>query len=365
MMPAIRLPSAQMASSTPVRPCVPVVLGERDRDDLVGAEQRAEAGRDDDHRSMIQSQPIGSLLAVGPAARAGGCGRAHAGQPQPAESGDRHHGQQAGQLVDLDSEHGDQDRAGHEDGLVDDRLERERRMQQRPALQHVRPARSDGGADRREASARRGRRTRAGSGPASRPAPSTRARRCRSRRRRSRPAAPGADRSGRSAGRGSGEEIAEASMYAADTTPACAVRAGLVLDQQHDAERDRRDRQPGQQPGAREREGPGFGQHFAVRTKHPRQSSDVAPGDASPGAPSAALTLGWQDRSHARPLIQPSRTTPSSWSRSADPRRPTTSCRSSRTSRPGAASRASGWRLSGSTTSTSAAGARSTTSAAP
>ena len=55
------------------------------------------------------------------------------------------------------------------------------------------------------------------------------------------------------------------------------------------------------------------------------------------------------------------RTTPCCWSRSADPRSPTTWCRSWRTSPAAAASRASGWRRSGSTTSSSAVARRSTT----
>ena len=227
----------------------------------------------------------------------------------PPRGGDHHHRQQAGEFVDLDREHGDQDRAGHEDRLVDDRFERERRMQQRPGLQH-------------DTSSVLGRRRRSEGYDS----PAMTAKRC-------------------------GHGRAQPACTAVDE-PGDADREEDESDQQHralpelvgqpaeDGRRDRRSQhvrrgdhpgsavrtrsctrraarcpsgivdigRSGQETSTRERGGPWLRQHDAVRTKHPLESSQARRSreialhrlsEVQRSRNSRAGEVAWQDRGHA------------------------------------------------------------------
>ena len=139
--PATRLPSAHSASRAPDERLVALLVGERDGGHLGGAEQDAEARR----RPRRAGRRCATASAAGaPTERscgwAGGSVRALGGEGQAAaDAGDDRDGE-AGDRVHGGGEHGDQDRAEDEDGLVDHRLERERRLHVGRLVEHVRPA---------------------------------------------------------------------------------------------------------------------------------------------------------------------------------------------------------------------------------
>ena len=105
------------------------LLRERDRGHLDAAEQHAEHAAGHDQRPEDRPAHRAGAVAAGGAGVRRGSGAALRGERQRAHQARGHRRDQPRQRVHRGGEHGDQDRAEHEDDLVDHRLERERGLQ--------------------------------------------------------------------------------------------------------------------------------------------------------------------------------------------------------------------------------------------